>query len=67
MNILVNFRVEDGKTKKAKPVIQRVTTEYIGGQVGTHTGDCFRAKMLPVGSVVEIKGRRVPVHMVALN
>lgn len=45
LRILVNFRVEDGKTVKAKPAVQRITEVYMSSplKVKTHTGDVFEA------------------------
>lgn len=39
--VLVNFRVEDGKTQKAKPIVQTIDVQYLNGRVRTTTGDVF--------------------------
>jgi len=65
--VLVNFRVEDGKKTKARPVVQEVEKEYIGGSVGTVGGEVYKVEPLPAGSVAEVKGRRIPVHFLAVS
>lgn len=42
------------KRVKAKPVYQRITKIYLGGRVGTHTGDTYTPKIVDGNRVVAL-------------
>lgn len=41
-SVLVNFKVEDGKTTKGRPTVYKITHEYLNSsKVKTSNGDVF--------------------------
>ena len=67
LRILVNFRVEDGKTVKAKPAVQRITDVYMDAdlKVKTHTGDVFNA-VRKAGHINGANNRKIHYDAVAI-